>query len=72
MLKAALITIIMLVIVALIISAANDYMEGRIRIRFEDFENDHICEHCGDQINIDHPCFCNKCWNRLIGTRKES
>lgn len=39
MLKAALITIIMLVIVALIISAANDYRAERIRIRCDDDED---------------------------------
>lgn len=40
MLKAALIVIIMLVIVALIFSAANDYRVGRIRIRFDEDNND--------------------------------
>lgn len=64
MLKAALITIIMLVIVALIISAANDYRAGRIRIRFDD--DDHICEQCGETIPIDHPCNCQSCWNSAI------
>lgn len=64
MLKAALITIIMLVIVALIISAANDYRAGRIRIRFD--EEDHICEQCCEVIPVDHPCNCQKCWNDLV------
>lgn len=64
MLKVALIIIIMLVIVALIISAANDYRAERIRIRFD--EEDHICEQCGEIIPVEHPCNCQKCWNDAI------
>ena len=36
MIKAVIIAIALLVIVALILSAANDYREGRIRIRFDE------------------------------------
>lgn len=41
MIQGILIAIVMLVIVALILSAANDYREGKIRIRFDDDECDH-------------------------------
>lgn len=64
MLRSGLIIIIMLVIVALIFSAANDYRAGRIRIRFD--EDDHICEQCGELIPVDHPCNCQKCWNETV------
>ena len=39
MIKGILIIIVMLVIVALILSAANDYRAGRIRIRCDDDED---------------------------------
>lgn len=40
MIKTILILIVMLAIVALIVSAANDYRGGKIRIRFDDNDQD--------------------------------
>ena len=40
MMKTILMLIVMLAIVVLIVSAANDYREGKIRIRFDDDDQD--------------------------------
>lgn len=57
---------IMIFIMFLIVLIGHETKHGKIIVGLN---QDHICEQCGELIPVEHPCNCQKCWNKAISNQ---